>query len=246
MQCLVHRPTDDRVGLREDDHDRPRARRLYLISSQSVASASPQRTCNGFVAFPRNSESGSFFARRADVVHIGTPRQQVSSDARTEQVVVENEAEDDSVVDALQQDLEPLFVGSAIDPIVVDSGPRQLANGLSPLTAEIVEEPLPAGSVAQLESLVLRPTVAESDTDSLENPSIFGESEVHEDRVGRDAGGPAISEVRVTAAIQLGFEGLDFVDLRDTCMVRAHIGLPCGWSCERPAQPLRTGVSCSL
>ena len=41
--------------------------------------------------------------------------------------------------------------------------------------------------------------------------------------MGRDAGGPAISEVRVTAAIQLGFEGLDFVDLRDTSRVRAHV-----------------------
>ena len=67
-----------------------------------------------------------------------------------------------------------------------------------------------------------RPTVAESDTDTLENPSIFGESEVHEDHVARDAAGPAM-DVRVTAAIRLGFEGLDFVDLRDTFRVRALV-----------------------
>ena len=40
--------------------------------------------------------------------------------------------------------------------------------------------------------------------------------------MARDAGGPA-TEVRVTAAIRLGFEGLDFVDLRDTFRVRAHV-----------------------
>ena len=38
---------------------------------------------------------------------------------------------------------------------------------------------------------------------------IFGESEVHEDHVGRDAGGPTIS--------------FDFVGLRDTFRVRAHV-----------------------
>ena len=144
-------------------------------------------------------------------MQIGTPRQQVSRDARTAQV--ENEAEDDSVVNALQQDLEPSFVGNASDPIgptVVDSGLYQRANRFSPLTAEIEEEPLSARFVKQRESFVLRPKVAESDTDSLENPSIFGESEVHEDHVSRDAGGPAISEVRVTAAIRLGFRGFGF------------------------------------
>ena len=31
------------------------------------------------------------------------------------------------------------------------------------------------------------------------------------------------TEVRVIAAIRLGFEGLDFVDLRDTFMVRSHV-----------------------
>ena len=126
---------DDRVGLREDNHDRPRTRRFHLISSKSVAPSSPQRRCNRFAAVPRNSESGFFFVRRADVVHIGTPRKQVSSDARTEQVVLENEAKGESVVDALQQDLEPLFVGNAIDsivPTVVGSGLYQRANRFSP------------------------------------------------------------------------------------------------------------------
>ena len=113
-----------------------------------------------FDAVPHNSESGFF--GRADVVHIGTPRQQVSRD---------------SVVNALHQDLGPSSVGNTRDPIgstVVDSG--QQANRFSPLTAEIEEEPLSG----------FRPTVAESDTDTLENPSIFGESEVHEDHVARD------------------------------------------------------------
>ena len=100
-------------------------------------------------------------------MHIGTPRQQVSRD---------------SVVNARHQDLGPLSVGNSRDPIgstIVDSG--QQANRFSPLTAEIEEEPLSG----------LRPTVAESDTDTLENPSIFGESEVHEDHVARDAAGPS-------------------------------------------------------
>ena len=44
---------------------------------------------------------------------------------------------------------------------------------------------------------------------------MLGESEVHKDRLDRDAAGAA-TEVRVTAAIGLGFEGLDFVNLRDT------------------------------
>ena len=170
------RQADDRVSLREGDHDRPRVRRLHLISSQSVApaSSSPQIACNRFAAVPHNSQSGSFFGW-ADVVHIGTPRQQVSRDARTAQV--ENEAEDDSVVNALQQDLEPSSVGNASDPIgptVVDSGLHQRANRFSPLTAEIEEEPLSAGFVTQPESLVLRPTVAESDTDSRESKHFRG------------------------------------------------------------------------
>ena len=76
------------------------------------------------------------------MVHIGTPRQQVSRDARTAQV--ENEAEDDSVVNAY-------------------SGLYQRANRFSPLTAEIEEEPQPVSFVTQPESFVLRPTVAESD-----------------------------------------------------------------------------------
>ena len=215
---------DDRVGFREDNHDRPRVRRLHLISSQFVASASssPQKTCNRFAAVPQNSESGSLFGR-ADVVHIGTPRQQVSRDARSWQVT--NEAENDSLVNALHQNLEFSFVGNATDPIgptTVDSL-YQRANWFSPLAAEIEEEPLSAGFVTQPESFVLRPTVAESDTDSFENPNIFGESGVHENHVGMDADGPTISEVRVIAAIRLGFENSDFVDLRDTFRIRAHV-----------------------
>ena len=84
---------------------------------------------------------------------------------------------------------------------------------------------------AQPEPSVLRPTVGESDTDSLENPSIFGESEGDEDHVGSVAGCTAIPQVRVTSAIRLGFERLDFVDLRDTFRIKAH---PCGWFCQRP------------
>ena len=170
VHCL-HRPgqADDRVGFREDCHDRPRVRRLYLISSQFVASASssPQKTCNRFAAVPHNSESGSLFGR-TDVVHIGTPRQQVSRDARSWQI--ENEAENDSLVNALHQNLEFSFVGNATDPIgptTVDSL-YQRANRFSP--------PLSAGFVTQPESFLLKPTVAESDTDSFENPNIFGES----------------------------------------------------------------------
>ena len=56
---------DDIVSLREGDHDRPRVRRLHLISSQSVApaSSSPQRDYNRFAAVPHNSESGFFGGR---------------------------------------------------------------------------------------------------------------------------------------------------------------------------------------
>ena len=105
----------------QSDHARPRVRRLHLISSQSVApaSSSPLRDCNRLAAVPHNFG-------RADVVHIGTPRQQVSRD---------------SVVNALPQG--PSSVGNARDNLgstVVDSG--QQANRFSPLTAEIEEEPL--------------------------------------------------------------------------------------------------------
>ena len=41
--------------------------------------------------------------------------------------------------------------------------------------------------------------------------------------MGRDAGGPAIPEVRVTVASRLGFEGSDIVDLRDTVRIRARV-----------------------
>ena len=81
-----------------------------------------------------------------------------------------------------------LPTGNVIDPTaptVVDScGPHQQANRYSPLTAEMEEEPLSAVFLVQSEPFVLRPTVGESDTTSLENPSIFGgESEVDEDAV---------------------------------------------------------------
>ena len=110
----------------QSDHARPRVRRLHLISSQFVAPAlsSPQKDCNRFASVPHNSESGFF--GRADVVHIGTPRQQVSRD---------------SMVNALPQDWGPSSVGNARDPIgstVVDSG--QQTNRFSPLAAEIAKE----------------------------------------------------------------------------------------------------------
>ena len=128
------------------------------------------------------------------------------------------------MVNALHQDLGPPSVDNARDPIgstVVDSG--QQANRFSPLTAEIEEEPLSG----------FRPTIAESDTDTLENPSIFGESEVHEDHVARDAAGPA-TEVRVTAAIRLGFEGLDFVDFSGHILGQSPCDEVCTWILERP------------
>ena len=74
--------------------------------------------------------------------------------------MVDTDDEDETVVDALQQDLEPLLVGNVIDtiaPTVVDScGPhQQRANCFSPLTAEIEEEPLSVVFLAQPEPFVL-------------------------------------------------------------------------------------------
>ena len=62
------------VSHHEGNRERPRARRLQLVSSQTVA---PSLTCNRFAALddrvdvPRPMESGSLFAGGADVMHIG-------------------------------------------------------------------------------------------------------------------------------------------------------------------------------
>ena len=105
-----------------------------------------------------------------------------AADTGKNQEVVDTDDEDETVLDALQQDLEPLLVpllvGNVIDPIaptVVDScGPhQQRENCFSPLTAEIEEEPLSVVFLVPPEPFVLRPTVGESDTGSLENPSIL-------------------------------------------------------------------------
>ena len=59
------------VSHHEGNCERPRARRLQLVSSQTVD-----------VDVPHRSESGSLFVGGADVVHIGTPRVWSSSEVR--------------------------------------------------------------------------------------------------------------------------------------------------------------------
>ena len=107
---------------------------------------------------------------------------------------VDTDDEDETVVDALQQDLDgcrQLWATSAAGEPVLSIDSR-LQRSLCQLRFS-----------HSLNCFFLRPTVGESDTDSLENPSICGgESEVDEDHVGREAGGLAIPEVRVTAAIR--------------------------------------------
>ena len=101
------------VSHHEGNRERPRARRLQLVSSQTVA---PSLTCNRFAALddhvdvPRPSESGSLFAGGADVVHIGTPRVQSSSEVRRTEH--ENEAMGTPIDDPASDSSDTESVGS--------------------------------------------------------------------------------------------------------------------------------------
>ena len=115
VHCLVHRPvkrTTGFVSVRKTMIDSTIALDQQSVCRIVTAKDMQQIRCMHSNAI--QSQVLSLF-----VVYIGTPRQQVSSDVRTEQVVVENEVEIDSVVAAFQQDLEPLYIGNATDPIVV-------------------------------------------------------------------------------------------------------------------------------
>ena len=74
------------VSHHEGNHERPQARHLQLVSSQTVVPS----TCNRFAALeedvdvPHRSESGSLFVGGADMVHIGTPRVRSPSEVRAD------------------------------------------------------------------------------------------------------------------------------------------------------------------
>ena len=96
----------------EGNRVRPRARRLQLVSSQTVVPS----TWNKFAALdedvdvPHPPESGSLYAGGADVVHIGTPRVQSSSEVR--RVEHENEALDTPIDEPVSDSSDTESVGS--------------------------------------------------------------------------------------------------------------------------------------
>ena len=115
LWCVLPDPPSSQADISlEGNRVRPRARRLQMVSSQTVMPS----TCNRFAALdedvdvPHPSESGSLFAGGADVVHICTPRVHSSSEVRRAEH--ENEAmgtPDDPVSDS--SDTESVGSGSS-------------------------------------------------------------------------------------------------------------------------------------